>query len=97
MRTNANGRKGIRRMVIEPSDNGGFVSTIECYPPKHTPGVYVEGPETKNVHADVGSLLGHIKMALGSGKKRDGGARSGKTASPAPEWAGVADRMMEHA
>lgn len=77
----------VRRMVIEPADNGGFLSRTER---ERTPGDktvgYYEDREEKNVHPSVEHLAAHIQQTF-HGKGR--GKAPAKKAPP-PARGGVA-------
>jgi hypothetical protein len=69
----------VRRIVVEPSDNGGFISRTER---ERTPGdvkagVY-EDRDEKNVHPNVEHLAGHIRQAFGGGASTKSKKKAGK-------------------
>lgn len=83
----------VRRMVVEPADNGGFLSRTEREAPKSKSGYY-ENPDEKNVHPNVEHLAAHIKKTF----PPKGGKPSGKKKSaPAPPTAAsaIGDQMLD--
>lgn len=63
-RPKAGGKGKIRRMVIEPAQNG-FMSTTEHHPPSGAKGMEMySGHETKAVHPSISHLAKHVKASF---------------------------------
>ena len=80
--------KSIRRVVIEPSANGGFTATTDFRAAGNKPS-YIDGPDEKHVFADLNSLVGHLKSTFGSPAKKKAAPKSQPAA-----WSMTSARML---
>jgi hypothetical protein len=64
-RPKSGGKGKVRRMVIEPAQNG-FMSTTEHHPSSGAKGMEMySGHETKAVHPSISHLAKHVKTTFG--------------------------------
>lgn len=84
----ASSATSVRRMVVEPSDNGGFISRTEHASNRQPGEPYEEPKETKNVHSSVTALNAHIRRTF----PPKPGTRV--AAKGQPQWAGLMNQMM---
>lgn len=78
----------IRRVTLERSDNGGFISRVEHKAPERkSNGPWIEPKEEKNVHVNLDAFIAHLKqMFPPEGKK--------PASKPSSQWSDVGNRML---
>lgn len=88
----AKGKKRIKRMVIEPADDGSHVIRHEHHPPEEAPGeigMAAHHPDETYTAPDMEGLHAHIEQHLGAGNP---GEEEGEGA----EEQAAEEQMAEH-
>lgn len=75
-------KKKIRRMTIEPSDNGGHVIRHEFQPDDPEDGMSQTPPDEVHAMGDSDQMLQHVQSQLGGQLPPQGGGDPGAGAAP---------------